>query len=200
MRCFTASLYRDSIRDYLEPTACVSLVYPLKNATRHIDPNDTSPITDEWEECDAVARFVNPSIIDVFKAALTSLNYNPAGKAPGEQQTFLDQFGYAKGYFGAPLASISGMYGHLFNVSNGEVDLGDVLFNRRIMVGVLPSLEKSPQECENLGKIILASIKQAVSGGLGDRTEGNTEVVTKSLPSASNVPGILVMFYAKKTC
>lgn len=104
------------------------------------------------------------------------------------------------GYFGNTLASLSGMSlarasepGHLFNVSTGEVDMHDCLFNRRILVGILPSLEKSPQECENLGKIILASIKNAVSGGLGTRLEGRSSEVADDSPTSSDTPGIIIV-------
>lgn len=192
------------IRDYLDTGPCVSLVYPMKEERRNVgsgkstnnlvSSNDPLEGFDfvKGEECDAVARLVDAPLLDVFKAALTSLNYTP-GTPFQNQKTFFEQFGYAKGYFGAPLASISGMYGHLFNVSSGEIDMYDCLFNRRILVGILPSLEKSPQECENLGKIILASVKNSVSGGLGDKLEGKTKEITGALPSASKVPGIIIV-------
>lgn len=169
-----------TIRDYLEPAACISLVYPLKH--------DGSP-----EECDEVAKYVDEPILDLLKAALSSLNYASGGAEPLKQQCYLDQFGYAKGYFGAPLAQLSGTYKNIFNTQVGEVDMYDTLFNRRIMTGILPNLEKSPQECENLGKIILASVKNSVAGGLGTRLEGKTKEVTGALPSASKTPGIIIV-------
>ena len=204
-----------TIRDYLEPAVCVSLISPLKNKGRgggvgsnlnnrqigkatpkeKENPDDEfkeGVIAPDMEECDAVASIVDAALLEVLKASLSSLNYN-ASKPPLDQNAYLDQFGYAKGYFGAPLASISGMYGHLFNVSSGEIDMYDCLFNRRILVAILPSLEKSPQECENLGKIILASVKNSVSGGLGDKIEGKTQEVTGALPSASRTPGIIIV-------
>lgn len=189
------------IRDFLEPAACVSLVFPLKSSgggmrrapTRSGAESRQPESGGDVEECTKVAEIVDKATLDVFRAALSSLNYTPGGKPPLEQQSYLDQFGYAKGYFGAPLASLSGMYGHLFNVSAGEIDMYDVLFDRRILVAILPSLEKSPQECENLGKIILASVKNSVSGGLGDKFEGKTREITGALPSASKVPGIIIV-------
>lgn len=205
--CLGSGMSIATIRDYLEPVACVSLVFPLKkkqdktysgmrmNGMKEEDgqPSTAQEISPNDEECDAVARFVDKTLLDTFKAALTSLNFVNGGDSPIRQKAYVEQFGYAKGYFGAPLASISGMYGHLFNVTSGEIDMYDILFNRRVLVGILPSLEKSPQECENLGKIILASVKNSVSGGLGTRLEGKTKEVTGALPSASNVPGIIIV-------
>ena len=200
-----------TIRDYLDPVACVALVYPIKKAqkgsTRPMgsrtdrgekdgsgsqNDRDSGVVTPEMEECDAVAKFVDGPLLDVLRASLSSLNY-VHGKPVKQQQAYLDQFGYAKGYFGAPLASISGMYGHLFNVSSGEIDMYDCLFNRRILIAILPSLEKSPQECENLGKIILASVKNSVSGALGDKLEGATREVMAARPSSSKTPGIIIV-------
>lgn len=185
-----------TIRDYMDITACAHLVYPPATASagprgNHMPGNQPAPKKEC--ECELVAKIVDESVLDVMKAALSSLNFNPKAGPPEKQQSFTEQFGYAKGYFGQTLSSISGMYGHLFNVSTGEVDMYDCLFNRRVLVGILPSLEKSPAECENLGKIILASVKNSVSGGLGDKLEGKTKEVTGSLPSAANTPGIIVV-------
>lgn len=168
-----------TIRDYLDPVACISLVYPLKK--------NGFP-----EECDEVAKHVDKKLLDQLKSTLSSLNYVPDSGEPQNQESFLNQFGYAKAYFGAPLASISGMYGHLLNVSNGEVDMYDCLFNRRILVDILPALEKSPQECEKLGKIILTSVKNSVSGGLGTGLKGRTKDVTDALPASSKTPSIII--------
>lgn len=201
-----------TIRDYLDPLACIALVFPLKKGA-HGSPNKPgSQASAEYssgpskpldrdapfdpataEECDIVKRYVDPARLDVLKATLSSLNYVHGKDDPKKQQAFLDQFGYAKGYFGQPLASISGMYGHLFNVSSGEIDMYDVLFDRRIMIAILPSLEKSPMECENLGKIILASVKNAVSGALGSRLEGSTREVMGARSSSARTPGIIVV-------
>ena len=213
-----------TIRDYMDPVSCVSLVFPMKAGKdggkksgglanerykgaqgslgmprgqdrfeKKKDKPDDGSITPDMEECEAIARYVDAPLLDVMKSALSSLNFNPGAGEPSKQTAYLDQFGYAKGYFGQPLATISGMYGHIFNVSSGEIDMYDCLFNRRVLVGILPSLEKSPQECENLGKILLASIKNSVSGGLGTRLEGKTKEVTGALPSASKTPGIIVV-------
>lgn len=191
------------IRDYLEAAPLVAIGWPMKNEkaqARTGTPsnivrggNDVSKeINDNSEECDAIAQYVDAATLDVYKAAITAINYAP-GIPFKDQKSYFEQLGYAKGYFGTPLASLSGMYGHLFNVSSGEVDMSDTLFNRRILVAVLPSMEKSPSECENLGKIILASIKQAVAGGLGFRIEGRTIDVLETLPSSSNVPSIIIV-------
>ena len=54
---------------------------------------------------------------------------------------------------------------------------------RRILVVLLPSLEKAPAELESLGKISLSAIRNACSVGLGARIEGNAADVLESLPT-----------------
>lgn len=206
-----------TIEEYLNPSMAVSLVYPmvrkLMEGESFKDPNPLPDVrdtdarkaeqsclaySDSRHEYIAVKELVNENILNTLKSSLSSVNL-VTGNGPNEccdvaeQDAFQEQFGYAKGYFGQPLASISGTFGHLFNVTSGEIDMYDVLFNRRILVSILPSLEKSPLENESLGKIILASVKNSVSGGLGDKIEGKMVEVTGALPSASNVPGIIVV-------
>ena len=53
--------------------------------------------------------------------------------------------------------SLADTYGHILRTNLAEVDLHDVVLNRRILVVLLPALEKSPAELANLGKIIIAN-------------------------------------------
>lgn len=216
---FGSGLSIVTIRDYLDPVLCVSLCYPAelkeelpskygKPAARyreimaHLKRGGTAencriPYSD-WPECCRIYQHVERENVESMIAVLSALNFEASlTKEIGEQKAFTEQYGYAKGYFAQTLVSLSGTYGHIFNVSAGEVDMQDVLLSRRIMVAMLPSMEKSPTEIENLGKIVLSAIKNAVSVGLGSRLEGLTEQTLGALPSASRCPsGIVVDEYA----
>jgi intracellular multiplication protein IcmO len=54
---------------------------------------------------------------------------------------------------------------------------------RRILVVLLPSLEKAPAELASLGKISLSAIRNACSVGLGANIEGDAADVLESLPT-----------------
>jgi intracellular multiplication protein IcmO len=54
---------------------------------------------------------------------------------------------------------------------------------RRILVVLLPSLEKAPAELAGLGKISLSAIRNACSVGLGSQIEGDAADVLESLPT-----------------
>jgi intracellular multiplication protein IcmO len=101
---------------------------------------------------------------------------------------FTEQFGYGASYFGLTLASLTNTYGHIYRTSLGEVDMYDVIKNRRILVVLLPSMEKAPQEMEYLGKVVLSAIRNACAVGLGERIEGKAEDVLESLPTTSMTP------------
>lgn len=102
------------------------------------------------------------------------------------------QFGFAQAYFTRALSSLVDTYGHVYGAMMGEVDYPDVVFNRRILVVLLPAMEKPPPEIKTLGKIILSAIRGAMSLGLGSEFEGTKEEMLDSLPTASNVPNLVI--------
>lgn len=115
--------------------------------------------------------------------------------APGGQQseTAMDQHGYLQMQFTKILGSLSDSYGYIFKTNLGEVDFVDVVVNRRILVVLLPAMEKSPAELGNLGKIIVAGIKQMMATGLGDRLEGTRSEVIEVKPTTSPSPFMCIL-------
>lgn len=99
-----------------------------------------------------------------------------------------EQFGYARAYFGLFLTQLGYTYGYIFNHQIGEIDMHDVIMQRRILVVILPALEKSPQERESLGKITLSSMRNATAVGLGNKIQGTAKDVLFSLPTDAKYP------------
>ncbi|HET9843228.1 MAG TPA: TraM recognition domain-containing protein, partial [Gammaproteobacteria bacterium] len=89
--------------------------------------------------------------------------------------------------------SLADSYGHIVRTNLAEVDLKDVVLNRRILVVLLPALEKSPEELSNLGKIIIASLKAMMAAGLGDEVEGDYRDVILRKPTTSPTPYVCIM-------
>ena len=107
-----------------------------------------------------------------------------AGKDLGEQpESFAEQFGYAQSYFGKALSSLTDTYSHIYGAEDGEVDFADAIMQRRILVVLLPSLEKAPAELASLGKISLSAIRNACAVGLGAQIEGDAADVLEALPT-----------------
>lgn len=104
--------------------------------------------------------------------------------------TVSEQFGYAQMYWTRALGTLADSYGHIYGDAHAEVDFPDVVLNRRILVVLLPAMEKSLDDLGQIGKLNLASLKGTMALGLGFRLEGSREEVLESLPSASDIPTI----------
>lgn len=71
------------------------------------------------------------------------------------------------------MSSLADTYGHIFATEQAEVNLKDVAINCRILLVLLPALEKSRPELGNLGKIIVAGMKNMMGTQLGGRIQGS---------------------------
>lgn len=123
-------------------------------------------------------------------------------QAPKQNDTVMEQHGYLQMQFTKLLGSLSDTYGFIFKTNLGEVDFKDVVLNRRILVVLLPALEKSTDELANLGKIIVACLKQMMASALGSTIEGTYAEVVETKPTNADMPFMTVLdeygYYAVK--
>jgi intracellular multiplication protein IcmO len=114
----------------------------------------------------------------------------------------LEQHGFITMQLTKVFGSLADTYGHIIRVNLAEVDLKDVVLNRRILVVLLPALEKSPEELANLGKVIVSSLKAMMAAGLGDTVEGTYREVITRKPTNSTTPYMCILdeygYYAVK--
>ncbi len=89
-------------------------------------------------------------------------------------------------------SSLADTYGHIIRTNLAEVDLKDVVLNRRILVVLLPALEKSPDELSNLGKVIISSFKAMMASGLGEKVEGGLS--RSDCPQTDQCPNTIYMY------
>ncbi len=127
--------------------------------------------------------------------------YDPSKKGKQGSQV-LEQHGFITMQLTKTFGSLADTYGHIIRVNLAEVDLKDVVLNRRILVVLLPALEKSPDELANLGKVIIASLKTMMAAGLGDAVEGTYREVITRKPTNSPTPYMCILdeygYYAVK--
>ncbi len=133
------------------------------------------------------------AIRGTIRSYLTSLPGFQEEKGYKQAQTTLDQHGYLEMQFTRILGSLADVYGHIFHTPNGEVDMFDVVLNRRILVIMLPALEKSKDEIANLGKIVVATLKGMMGATLGSTLEGNWDGVVENRPTNSPSPFICIL-------
>ncbi len=118
-----------------------------------------------------------------IKAALGTSGWIAGREMKDQPPSFAEQFGYAQSYFGKALSSLTDTYSHIYGAEDGEVDFADAIIQRRILVVLLPSLEKAPAELASLGKISLSAIRNACAVGLGAQIEGDVADVLEALPT-----------------
>lgn len=105
----------------------------------------------------------------------------------------LEQHGYIIMQLTRLFSSLADTYSHIIRTNLPEVDLKDVVLNRRILVVLLPALEKSTEELSQLGKIIIASLKTMMASGLGEDVEGKYSKVVESKPTNARSPYLCIL-------
>ncbi len=114
----------------------------------------------------------------------------------------LEQHGFITMQLTRVFGSLADTYGHIIRTNLAEVDLKDVVLNRRILVVLLPALEKSPDELASLGKVIISSLKAMMAAGLGEAVEGTFREVVGRKPTTSPTPYMCILdeygYYAVK--
>lgn len=118
--------------------------------------------------------------------------YNKEKKGKQVSQV-LEQHGFITMQLTRTFSSLADTYGHIIRTNLAEVDFKDVVLNRRILVVLLPALEKSPEELANLGKIIVASLKAMMAAGLGEEVEGDYHDVIGRKPTNAPTPYMCIL-------
>jgi intracellular multiplication protein IcmO len=127
--------------------------------------------------------------------------YNKDKKGQQVSQVF-EQHGFITMQLIRVFSSLADTYGHIIRTKLAEVDLKDVVLNRRILLVLLPALEKSPDELSNLGKIVISTLKAMMAAGLGEAVEGTLQELIESRPTNCDTPFLCILdeygYYAVK--
>lgn len=137
--------------------------------------------------------------IENYLATLPGYQKSEKGK---QSSKAYEQHGYITMQLTRIFGSLADVYAHIIRTNLAEVDFFDVVLNRRILVVLLPALEKSPDELSNLGKLIIASLKSMLASGLGSQVEGEYRDVIERKPTNAKTPYLCVLdeygYYAVK--
>jgi len=178
----------NSIRSYFDLTKVETI------ALDKVFPRDNQ---DPVSIADAPELVTEP--IMNYLITLPGFDKTKKGKQSG---TVFEQHGFITMQLTRVFGSLADTYGHIIRTNLAEVDLKDVVLNRRILVVLLPALEKSPDELSNLGKVIIASLKAMMAAGLGEGVEGTYRDVISRKPTSAPTPYICILdeygYYAVK--
>ncbi len=104
-----------------------------------------------------------------------------------------EQYGFLSMQLTKPLGSLADDFGHIFRTPIGEVNMDDVVLNRRVLVVLLPALQKAPEEMRNCGRIVVAMLKMMMGRAAGSRLEGTKRELIDIRPSNAPSPFIVVL-------
>lgn len=134
-----------------------------------------------------------PTVVEpINNYVLTLPGYNKEKKGKQVSQV-LEQHGFITMQLVRVFTSLADTYGHIMRTKLAEVDLRDVVLNRRILCVLLPALEKSPDELSNLGKVIISTLKAMMASGLGEQVEGEYSDLIESKPTNANTPYLCIL-------
>lgn len=155
------------------------------------------------ENQDALSLEFLPSVVmePINNYVYTLPGFNKERKGKQVSQVF-EQHGFITMQLTRVFTSLADTYGHILRTKLAEVDLKDVVLNRRILLVLLPALEKSPDELANLGKVIIASLRAMMAAGLGDSVEGDYRDLVQRKPTNAPTPYLCILdeygYYAVK--
>src|SRR5690606_27989631 len=132
-------------------------------------------------------------VLEPIKNYLKNLPGYDRSKKGKQGSQVLEQHGFITMQLTRVFGSLADTYGHIIRTNLAEVDLKDAVLNRRVLVVLLPALEKSPDELANLGKVIIASLKAMMAAGLGEGVEGSYREVIVRKPTNSPTPYVCIM-------
>ncbi len=120
----------------------------------------------------------------------------PLDKQKGDEPS--KQHGFLQMYFTPIFTQLGVSLGHIFKVPNGDIDMRDVVLNRRILVVNLPALENSDATLAALGKLVVASLRGMMAQLLGISLEGDYSVEDKPGMGPAPFPIVLdeMAYYA----
>jgi intracellular multiplication protein IcmO len=106
---------------------------------------------------------------------------------PARQHSFVTM------HFSQTFTQLAVSLGHIFKCEIGDIDMRDVVLNRRILVVNLPALENSGETTATLGKIVVAALRNMMAQTLGVNLEGEYQEIVANKPSMAPTPFPVVL-------
>jgi len=91
------------------------------------------------------------------------------------------------------LTMIADTYGKVFRHQIPEVDMLDIILNNRVLVVMIPSMEKSEEESGAVGKLVVTALRMIMAMNLGDKVEGMYDDVVGSKATNSSSPYLCIL-------
>ena len=142
-----------------------------------------------------VAMSTDKRLSETCRSALSAYLDSIPGYVRGsttQNATALDQHGYLSMQLMRVLNMLTQSYGHIFDAGSADVDMADVLLNGRILVVLLPALEKGRAETMALGRLVVASIRQTMTTALAAPIETDSSLAGRKRAPTGEFPFVVV--------
>ena len=116
------------------------------------------------------------------KYDLTQPVHKQKSDEPAKQHSFVVM------HFSATFTQLAVSLGHIFKCEIGDIDMRDVVLNRRILVVNLPTLENSGETTASLGRLVVASLRNMMAQTLGADLEGHSAEIIDNKPHLAPTP------------
>jgi hypothetical protein len=133
------------------------------------------------------------SIVSEMKFYLTSLPGYQESKFRKQSQTTFDQHGYLSMQWNRVVSLLVTQYGHILDAPIPDIDIRDVILNRRILVMLLPSLDRSSSDIQNIGSLMTGMIKSMLGQALRTPVEGSWATVVDDRITNAKTPFMIIM-------
>ncbi len=172
----------EGIRFATELQSIVSLAIDKKFRRR--DPT-TGTVTEiaVGDEMDEALLYPLRSYLGETGGYDNTLPYNKQkSDEPAKQHSFVVM------HFSATFTQLAVSLGHIFKCEIGDIDMRDVVLNRRILVVNLPTLENSGETTASLGRLVVASLRNMMAQTLGADLEGDYAEIVENKPHLAPTP------------
>lgn len=102
------------------------------------------------------------------------------------------QFAFLHMQFGALYAMLIGTYGHIASAEYSDIFAPDVIRSRRILLVMLPALEKAPTSLAQLGRMATSAIKSALAQNISGSLTGRKAELVDRRPTNSTRAMLLI--------
>lgn len=139
--------------------------------------------------------FSNASVLALkgFFDSLPGFSMDKALAGTAQADKASEQYNFLSMQLTKPLGSLADDYGHTFRTPLGEVDIDDIVLNRRILIVLLPALQKAPEEMQNCGKIVVNLVKIMMGNASGSNLQGSRQDIVESKQTRAPSPFICVL-------
>ena len=123
-----------------------------------------------------------------FFDSLPGFNLSTHLSGKDQEAQTAQQYGYLAMQLTKPLGTMADDFAHVFRTAQAEVDMADVVYQRRLLVVLLPALQKAASETRALGKVIIEMTKAMMGAAAGSEIVGSRQDIIDSAPTRAASP------------